>query len=164
VEPIITFANENQAVLVVTVIVLIPIMFMYQSKSAPILFHSIEYCLYMSVAHTLIYAVVQIVAWYKSQTPDINGLSPIPYNTPINPISQNFFDKTMYNPIGLLYFETLVALGLLYIVVIVRPTSYTSTNKYKGNKERGMSEKDGASRSKSRYNRSKAAGHRNQKS
>lgn len=163
-EPLITFVKENQAILAVAIIILIPIGFIYQKQAAPILFHMIEYLLYLSVAHTIIYAGVQVVAWYKLQTPDINGETSIPFNTPINPLAENFFDKTLYSPTGLIYFEALVALGLLYIVVIVRPTAYSASNKYKGNKERGMPSKSSPSGRRSRYDRNKANDQRSQKS
>lgn len=164
-EPLITFAKENQAAMAVIVIVLIPLMIVYQKQSAPILFHTVEYILYFTVAHYLIYAAVQVIAWYKSQTPDINDIGAAPFNTPNNIVMQSLFDKANYNPTGLMYFELVVALVLLYIVVVVRPTAYSTGNSYKGDKERGMSAADSrAAKQRARYDRDKAAKQRSRKS
>ena len=164
VEPIITYVKENVAVAVVAAIILIPLAVIYQKKSAPIIFHSIEYMLYIVLAHYIIYAVVQVIAWYNSQAPDLENLGALSYDSPNNPLTQNFFDKSLYNPGGLLYFEMIVALTLLYIVVVVRPTSYSVTNTYKGGKERGTDTDGKSPRTKGRYNRSKATTERNRKS
>lgn len=163
-EPIITFVKENLSLTIAGAVILIPLMVIYQKKSAPFIFHSIEYILYLTLAHYMIYAVVQVIAWYKSQTPDTNDLSALPFNTPNNPLTQNFLDKSLYNPGGLLYFEVIVALFLVYVVVVLRPATYSVANTYKGDKERGMSKDAKSPQGRSRYNRSKASGQRGGKS
>lgn len=159
-EPIITFVTENVSLTIVAVILFVPLAVIYQTKVAPVIFHTIEYFLYLTLAHYMIYAMVQVVAWYKSQTPDINDAGATPFNTPRGIISQNFLDKSLYNPTGLLYFELGVAFFLLYIVVVVRPTTYSTANKHKGNKDRGMPGERGGGR----YDRSKASSQKSQKS
>ena len=162
-EPVIAFLKENPGMGVVALVILIPLAIVFQKKAAPVIFHTIEYVLYVIIAHYFIHATVKVIAWYKSQTPDVNDITAAPYTSPRNPVTENFFDKELYNPTGLLYFEALVAVAILYIVIVVRPTSYSASNKYKGDKERGMAPKNAAEKRKARYNRGKATSNRARK-
>lgn len=158
-EPIITAIRENLAIVAVIAVLLLPAAYIMQQKAMAFLFHTTEFVVYTALMHYMLYAMVQVAAWYKQST-QMTGedSNEIPYNTPSGIISQNFFDRSLYNPTGLFYFEIILTLIILYIVVVVRPTSYGGQNTYKGDKNRGMQpQPGGARRSQGRYDRNRAS-------
>lgn len=167
-EPLISVIRENVAAVAVIGVLLLPVIYLLQKKATAFMFHTVEYIVYVTLAHYLLYAMVQVAAWYKESTAmseeDSNA---IPFNTPAGILSENFFDKSLYNPTWLFYLEGIIALGLLYLVVVIRPTSYGGTNKFKGDSERGLKPQPGGARraaGRGRYDRSKASGDKSKRS
>lgn len=166
-EPIITVAKENLGILAFAGVILIPLFIVYQKKAMPIIFHTAEYLVYLTAMHYVLYVMVVVAAWYQESTrmeAAGTGASTI-YSTPRNVISENFFDKALYTPTWLFYFELVMIFVLLYVVVVVRPTSYSGANSYQGDKNRGMAQPEGnrVAGGKGRYDRSRAAGNRNKR-
>lgn len=162
-EPVITAVRENIAIVAVLGVLLFPILYLLQQKAMAFLFHTIEYIVYVTLMHYMLYAMVQVAAWYKQSTAmtvvEEGEQADAPFNTPAGIISQNFFDSSLYNPAWLFYFEGIMCLALLYLVVVVRPTSYSGANSFKGDKDRGMKPQPGGARraaGRGRYDRSRA--------
>ncbi len=158
-EPIITFARENVAVMVVIGVIFAPVYYLYKKKVAPVLFHVFEFFIYMAIVHYVTFFIVKIIAWYKGQTADPGYTTP--FTAPWNPLTDSFLDLEVYHPDGILYFELIMSIVVVYIVVVVRPTTYSTQNTYKGDKERGMG--DGTPKGRARYDRGKATAKRGKK-
>jgi hypothetical protein len=90
----------------------------------PLLYHTGEYLLYFAVAHSFIAGFVRVFSWFREETEfkNFKGELPptwTPYTTPMN---LNFWQKALYNPHWLFWVELAIAAGLLYVVVMIRPT------------------------------------------
>jgi hypothetical protein len=155
VEPLISFARENVILFAILAVIFLPVAIIFQKSVAPLIFHTAEYILYVTLSHYILYAMVQTAAWYKDAAGGVIKTDDV-YTTPMNPLTENFFDKSLYNPTGLFYFELLMVFGFLYLVVVVRPTSYSGSNTYKGDSERGMTAAEKRNQRAGRYNRNRA--------
>ena len=155
-EPIITFAMENLGFAAIVGILLILIIAVNQKKMMPFVYHSVECVVYFLAFHYLFWLGVSVANWYANETNPTEGFG---FKTPGGLLSQNFADKALYTPVSLFYFEVAMAVLILYLVIVIRPTSYSGKNKYKGDSERGMEPRKG--RGAPRYDRTRAKAHRN---
>lgn len=170
-EPIITAIRENLTIVAVIAVLLVPAIYFMQQKAAAFVFHTIEYFVYVLLMHYMLYAMVQVAAWYKQSTAmtvvEEGAERAMPFNTPAGIISENFFNRALYNPTWLFYFEAIMCVALLYLVVVVRPTAYGGSNNFKGDKERGMKPQPGGVRraaGRGRYDRTRAQSGRSKRS
>lgn len=162
-EPIITLARENVGPLAFLGVILVPLFIIYQKKAMPAVFHSIEYCVYVLLGHYVIWLMVSVADWYREQT--IMDAAEVgrsgTYTTPADLLTLNFIDRSLYSPTWLYYFELVMMFVLLYVVVVVRPTTYTASNSYKGDKDRGMlTPEERKKRGGGRYDRGRAKSQR----
>lgn len=142
---------DNVAFVAIGALVVFIIIAMFKKTLMPIVYHCIELVVYFLACHYIIWMGTSLCNWYANETNPSEGYD---FKTPAGLISQNFADKTLYNPTSLFYFEVIIAVALMYLVVVVRPTSYSGKNKYKGDSDRGMDQRKG--RGAPRYDRTKA--------
>ena len=129
--------------------------FVSKKKMMPIVYHVFEFCVYLTICHYVLWLAVVAINYFADAT---NPGSLHGYKTPGSILYQNFADKALYSPVALFYTEMAIVLALMYVVIVVRPTSYSTKNRYKGDSDRGMESKRG--RGAPRYDRARASGDR----
>ncbi len=118
--------QENGVAYFVAAVVLIPLIVVFRKYTLPVLYHTVEYALYCAVAHVLIGGLTRAFSWFRGETSfkNYNGdLSPsfVPFTTPLN---LNFWQRELYSPQWLFWFEVGVAVMLLYVVIFIRPVKF----------------------------------------
>lgn len=128
--------QAHLAIYVTGAAVLLPLLYAFRYWTFPVIFHAIELTLYLSLFHVVTGGLVRFFQYFKSQTQMENALGPgaqeAAWTTPIN---LNFWQKDLYEPIGLFYFEIGAAVFLLFLVYKFRPVKYNRKNRYKGKEE-----------------------------
>ncbi|MFP6581600.1 MAG: hypothetical protein VCD00_03475 [Candidatus Hydrogenedentota bacterium] len=165
-EPIITLARENVGPLAFLGVILVPLFIIYQKKAMPVVFHSVEYCVYVLLGHYVLWLMVSVADWYKEQTAmdAAEAVRSATFTTPANLLTENFIERSLYSPTWLYYFELVMMFVLLYVVVVVRPTTYSASNSYKGDKDRGMlTAEERKKRGGGRYDRGRASSQRDKR-
>jgi hypothetical protein len=96
------------------------------------------------VFHVVIFGIVAFFAWFRkaSSFQNVDTSGTVTQATLTTPLRQ-FWDQTLYRPPFLFWFEVIGFVGILYIVVWIRPTQIASKNKYKGKDEAGSGAKGG---------------------
>lgn len=126
------------AIYVVAVVVVVPLLYAFRRWTFPVIFHSVEGVFYFVCVHMVIAGMVRFFQYFKSETEMENALGPgeqaLAMTTPVN---INFWQKDLYNPEWLFYFEIAVILGIAYVVLKLRPVNYKRKNRYKGKKAQG---------------------------
>jgi hypothetical protein len=122
-EAIMLHLQENGIAYFAGAVVLIPLSIVFRKYTLPVLYHTCEYVLYCAVAHTLIGGLTRAFSWFRSETAFKSYSGDVssefkPFTTPLN---QNFWQRELYSPQWMFWFEVGVALLLLYIVIVVRP-------------------------------------------
>lgn len=125
--------QENAVAYGVTAAVLIPLIYAFRQHTFPIIFHSLEAVFYMVTFHLVLGGMVRFFQYFKSASRMENALGEAAA-TPVitTPINMNFWQKELYEPEWLFYFEAGAALFLLFVVIKLRPVRYSGKNRYKG--------------------------------
>lgn len=125
-EAITLHLQENGVAYFVGSVVLIPLLVVFRKYTLPVLYHTAEYAIYCAIAHVLIGGLTRVFSWFRAETSFKNysgDLSPdfVAFTTPLN---SGFWQRELYSPQWLFYFEIAVALLLLYVVIFVRPIKF----------------------------------------
>lgn len=135
-DPIVQHLQDNLAVYAVAAAVLLPVAYVFRRQVVPFIYHTFEYLVYCTLTHILLGGFTRAASWFHEQTTFHNAIEakrgPTNWTTPI---STNFWHKELYNPEWLFYMEIVLALGLLYVVVVIRPIRHRR-NVYKGSKNK----------------------------
>jgi hypothetical protein len=126
VEAITLHLQENGIAYFLVAVVIIPLAVVFRRYTLPFLYHTAEYAIYCAVAHTVIGGLTRAFSWFRAETAfkSYSGqLSPdfVPMTTPLN---MNFWQRSLYSPQWLFWFEIAVALLLVYVVIFIRPAKF----------------------------------------
>lgn len=126
---VIGHVQENMAAYAVVVFFVLPTIWYFRKWTFPFIYHSIEYVIYCTAFHVLFGGILRVFSWYRVETrfKNFDGSLSSDYVELTNPMSTNFWMKELYSPQWLFYVEVAAALGLLYIVVCIRPIRYKNT-------------------------------------
>ena len=135
IESIVHHIQDHAAVFAVGGVLFLILTIVFRKFMLPLLYHTGEYILYCTVAHTFLAGFVRAFSWFREETEFKNFKGETvstfkPYTTPMN---LNFWQHSLYNPTWLFWFEAVIAAGLLYIVIVIRPTRMRH-NTYKSKK------------------------------
>jgi len=116
--------QSNAAMYAVGAVAALVITLVFRKWVLPFLYHTAEYIAYCTVAHFLLGGFVRAFSWFRGETEFKNfkgDLDPAwaPYTTPLD---LNFWQMNLYNPQWLFWLEAIMAAGLLYVVIVIRPT------------------------------------------
>ncbi|MCH7959548.1 MAG: hypothetical protein IID08_05435 [Candidatus Hydrogenedentes bacterium] len=125
--------QENAVAYGVTAAVLVPLIYAFRQHTFPIIFHTLEAAFYMCSFHLVLGGMVRFFQYFKSASHMENALGEAAA-TPVmtTPINLNFWQRELYEPEWLFYFEVAAALALLFLVIKIRPVRYKGKNRYKG--------------------------------
>lgn len=141
-QPIIQHVQEHLALYVGGVVLVLPLLYLFRKQTAPVLYHTAEYLIYCTVFHFVVGGLFRVGSWFRLETSFRNhdGSIAADYVAFTNPLNFNFWQKELYNPEWLFYFEIAAAAGFLYLVIVVRPMRF-KRNVYKGRVEKPLDEK-----------------------
>jgi hypothetical protein len=123
-EPIILHVQEYGIAYFGIALVILPLLVVFRKYTLPFIYHSVEYILYCAVAHVMIGGLVRAFSWFRSETTFKSFDDSAPVASFKTPIAQGFWQKELYNPEWLFWFEVGVAALLLYVVIFVRPVKF----------------------------------------
>ena len=116
--------QEHYRVYIVLAICLLPPLIIFRRFTVPITQYLVECSIYMVIMHFLVYGIVGFVGWFvdassmKRAFGKDTTVSVAPdWNVPLN----EFWDRTLYNPGWLFYFECVVGFIIIYLVWRYRP-------------------------------------------
>lgn len=143
-EPIILHVQEYGFVYFGVALVSIPLIVVFRKYTLPFIYHTVEYALYCSVAHFFIGGLTRAFSWFRGQTTFKSFDDSEPVASFTTPLTNGFWQKDLYTPEWLFWFEIGVAVLLLYVVVIVRPVKFKQ-KPYKSRKPKPgqLSSRDG---------------------
>lgn len=135
-DPIVQHVQENLAMYAVIGVVLLPVAYVFRKQVVPFLYHTAEFLVYCALTHALLGGFTRAASWFREQTTFQNAIEakrgPTNWTTPLN---FDLWQKELYNPQWLFYVEIALALGLLYVVVAIRPIRHKrNVNKLAKNK------------------------------
>lgn len=133
--------------LLVTALV-VPLLYLFRKQTLPVLYHAAEYFIYCIVFHLLVGAMLRVGTWYRLETSFRNqdGSTAANYEPFTTPLNLHFWEKELYNPQWFFYLEAAVAVGFLYLVIVVRPMRFKK-NIYRGRVEEPEAQKKKARQS-----------------
>ena len=118
--------QHNGIAYFVGAMVVIPLIVVFRKYSLPFLFHVGEYLVYCALAHVMISGLTRAFSWFRGETSFKNYAGEleadfVPFTTPLN---LNFWQRELYSPEWLFWFECGVAALLLYVVIFLRPVKF----------------------------------------
>lgn len=113
------YLPENWEVYAAFLLILLPIVVVFRKQMLPVLQWIIEIGIYMVIVHFLLHGVARLAAWFKteSQTYVIEERQRYAWTTPI----RQFWDRSLYNPEWLFWFELVLLAFIMFIVFKYRP-------------------------------------------
>jgi hypothetical protein len=150
--------QQNGAIIAVVALVGIPLIYTFRKYTYPAIFHTAEYSIYFAVVHLIVAGLTRAGAYFALETKfkNYNGTIKDTYVEYTTPWVQ-FWDKTLYAPQGLFYFECVMALILLYVVIFIRPMRIKSNNAYKKKKDKAREQAAAVRTGGATYDRANAA-------
>lgn len=123
---LISNVQEHAAILVVLAIVLLPILYAFRRYTGPFFMYVGELIAYSLVFHTIVHGIVRLFAWFRKESAFRDGFgNPIDEISPLRtPFLNNFWDRALYAPTWLFYFELVCVAAIFYVVIFLRPTRF----------------------------------------
>ncbi len=126
VEPLIAHLQENGVAYFLGALVGIPLLVVFRKYTVPFFLHTVEYLLYCACAHVLIGGLTRAFSWFRAETAfkSYSGevsADFVPFSTPI---AMNFWQRELYSPEWLFWFECCIGVLLLYVVIFIRPVKF----------------------------------------
>lgn len=141
-EPVIQHVQQHLGVYVAGAALILPLLYIYRKRTAPVLYHSAEYLIYCTVFHIVMGGLIRVGSWFRLETKFKNndGTIAADFNPLTNPLNVHFWDKELYSPQWLFYVEIAAAMGLLYLIIAIRPMRFKK-NIYQGRVEKSPTDK-----------------------
>lgn len=161
-EIVIAHVQDNAFMYALGALVAIPIIYATRQYSVPILFHTFETIIYMTIFHVVFAGMVRAASWFRNETTmdrafEETARNDVVWTTPVT----RFWDRALYEPANLFYAECVVACVIVFIVVYFRPMKTPTKNKYKGKAAPGAKKKAGLNQTRRyQYQRSGQSGRR----
>jgi len=116
--------QEHAAIYAVGGVAALVITIVFRRWVLPVLYHCAEFLVYCTVVHVVFGGAVRMFSWFRAETEFKNFKGEIDSSwTPyVTPLDLHFWQMKAYSPQWLFWFELAMAAGLLYIVIVIRPT------------------------------------------
>jgi hypothetical protein len=119
-DAILTHIQERAMAYGAVAVCCLPLLSLFRRQVVPGLWYIGEIAIYLCLFHGVLHGVVRLVRWFKMES-TFGAL----YNEKIDPGWQtpllDFWDRALYKPSWLFYFEVIVAVFILYGVWRFRP-------------------------------------------
>jgi len=94
-----------------------PLLYIFRRQVIPVVWYAAEIAIYLGLFHLLTYGVVRVAAWFKYESTFMHEKLNPNWRTPLIAI----WDREVYNPSWLFYFELAAAILILVGVFRYRP-------------------------------------------
>ncbi len=113
-EAVMAHLHEHYAYYLVAAIILLPPLIIFRRWTVPGIQYTVEYVIYLALAHGALWVIVRVAAWFKDQSTmkRARGLDSESYNPGWETPWLEFWNKDLYTPHWLMYFEIAVAVIL----------------------------------------------------
>jgi hypothetical protein len=151
--------QQHGAIIAVVVLLVIPLLYTFRKYTYPTLYHATEYVIYCAAVHLVLGGLLRFFSYFHEETKfkNYNGTMKEGWTAYTNPLNLQFWDKSQYSPEWFFYAECAVAVGLLYVVIFLRPTSFKSNNAYKKQKDKARAQTASVRPGGATYDRNAAA-------
>ena len=115
--------TEHYGTYIVAGAVVLPIIIIFRRWAIPFIQFIVEFIVYSSVMHVIIYAIVRLAAWFKDQSSMKRAFGPAGqtdhpgWETPL----LEFWNREAYIPGWVLYLEVAFALAIFVLMWRLRP-------------------------------------------
>lgn len=133
-ESVLEHLREHMALYIASGVIVLPLLYAFRTYTGPVLFHSLETAIYLTVFHVGFHYLINVFSWFRDQT-EMDALGNTGQKPPLVSPLQEFWIRDAYNPSWLFWFEVVVVLAILYVVVVVRPVRMRKKNAYKGKEQ-----------------------------
>ena len=123
-DAILQHLQEHYRIYIVLAVCLLPPLVIFRRHSIPIIQYLVECSIYITIMHFLVYCIIGFVAWFIDASSMKRAFDKDPtvnvapdWNVPLN----QFWDRTLYNPEWLFYFECVAGLLIIFLVWRYRP-------------------------------------------
>jgi len=101
---------------------LLPPIIYFRRWSLPLIQYAVEYVIYLGLFHVGLAVIVLVAGWFKDQSTmkRARGLVGANYNPGWETPWLEFWNRELYNPMWLFYFEIVVAVVVLVLMVRIR--------------------------------------------
>ena len=134
-DQIIAHVQENLTGYLVGLGCALPIILIFRKHTFPIIGLSLESALYFAIFHVFVSGVVRFFGWFRKESSFQRALgdgSPTTMRSFTTPIMEPWWDKTLYHPDWLMYFEMVCIFLIVVATFKYRPLDVGSKNKYQG--------------------------------
>lgn len=131
-EAVLQHLRDNMIAYGVGTVCIVPVLYIFRRYTAPVIFHSIEYVIYVGVMHTVMAGVVRFFGYFKDQTAMERAFGQEVPDSGFTTPFMEFWKREMYSPTWLFYLEISLAAAILFIVLKYRPVNFKSKNRYRG--------------------------------
>jgi hypothetical protein len=134
-DEVIAHVQENLTGYLIVLGCALPIIIIFRKQTFPFIGLCFESALYFSIIHLILAGIVRFFGWFKKESTFERALSdgnPNLQQSFTTPLTEPWWDKTLYHPEGLIYLE----LAFIVLVIIVtfkyRPLDVGGKNTYQG--------------------------------
>lgn len=122
--------QQNMFLYICILAVLTPVVFFTRRWSVPFLLFSVEYLIYCVLFHLLLHVLVALASWFQfeSQVAAPKDKIRMTWTTPLD----LFWQRDLYDPTSLFYFEIVAALVIMGLVIKFRPMAIQRTTRKPG--------------------------------
>ena len=115
--------EANMKAYIIGCVLAVPFIYFTRKWTVPLIFYTIEICIYMVIMHVVVFVAVNLTAGFKNSSsmkmlrPDGVPVDAVYWTTPL----VKFWEKQIYNPEWLVYVEYAFAFILIVLVLKFRP-------------------------------------------
>jgi hypothetical protein len=111
-----------------------PLLYIFRRRVVPIVWYTGEMVAYMAIFHLLLHGIVRLARWFKLESTFMTDKVDVGWDTPLF----TFWDRGVYKPTWLFYFELVAAILIVVGVVRLRPFTAQKTGMRKPVQTKGM--------------------------
>lgn len=132
-DAILAHIQDNLTAYIIGAVFILPVLIAFRQYTGPVIFRTLEGCTYFAMFHLCVAGLTRFAWYFKSSSQFENNAAAEEAMTPFTtPVNLQFYQKELYSPQWIYWVEVAAILGVIYIVVVLRPVSISQKNKYKG--------------------------------
>lgn len=118
--------EANLSIYIVLCVILVPFLYATRRWSFPLIFYTVETCIYLGIMHTIIHGIVKVALWFyintrmKALSDDTTPPGAPDWGTPW----VDFWNYEAYSPTWVAYMELVFALIIIFLVWRYRPPRF----------------------------------------
>lgn len=121
---LIEHVQQNLAIYAVGGTAFLVVFYIFRAKLVPIFYHFVEYLIYCVSTHFVLGGVVRLLSWFRAETSFQAVGDRETHSSFTTPLSMDFWRMELYAPQWVFFLEIAIAIGFLYVVMVIRPTRF----------------------------------------